>query len=451
MALFMSPEDVRIAQQQANASLTPFAAENQIRGSLFNLGGGFGRGLITATGGDPRSPVEKRAGVLQQAMKGMDFNDPASITATMNQLNDAGFQAEALKLLEALPTPAKPQKTVVDEWVQNEQVGDTTKRFLFQRDNFGFITRVGEVSDTATNPLKGFALGNEWQRDVQFDDDSRNTFLARMANRDEFGGFGPLPDSDEEELSAFTGLIAKVANDLKDSHRSSINEALMNGQITRFQAESAVAPNDDFYLDTAYQRFVEAGGVEANIDRGLGMAGADVAINPNLNTTDPNSLDAAIERNDRKAKAVADVAAKSGKLVVGDPRTNAFRMGGMAPEQAAVVFGDMTNKSDEQIAAELGDMGYVFNDELMQSHAIRWQFMREEPFVTAKFINLADNQDLFDAERAILLRDLEENGNFQSFAKAAEILKYIDRLGPGKRTKGINDQLRQLEAEAGGA
>jgi hypothetical protein len=433
--LFMTPEEALMAQRAQTSSMTRDQMNNVLRGSLFNLGGGLSRGLTQAFGGDPRSPLEKRQAGVSEIIRRADLTDPQSVRGTIAKLNQEGFTNEAMSLFDLLPAPRKPEKTVVDEWIQTESVGDTTKKFLFQRDNFGFITRVGEVSATAKNPIQGFQLGQEWQRDIQFDDDSRGTFLSRLAGDPAFEGFGPFSDTDPEELGAFTGLIAKVANDLKDSHRRAINDAVFNGQMTRAQAEAAVAPNDDFYLDTAYQRFTQAGGVEANIDRGMNIAGADVKLAPRVNTTDPDTLDARIAQADAKAAAVAQVAERAGKLVVGDPRTGEFRVGGMNPQQVQSVFSRMDQKSDADIRAQLEADGFQFNEELFQSHAVRWQWMREMPSVTAKFINLADNQDLFDAERARLLDQLESANNFPAFAKATEVLKYIDRIKPPRKTR----------------
>ncbi len=446
--LFMSPQDALIMQQQQNASMDPFAAENQIRGSLFNLGGGLGRGLIQATGGDPRSLVERRAAGLQDAMQGIDFNDPASITATMNRLNEAGFQNEALTLLQAIPTPQKPQKQVVDEWIQVTGQGNTTRRSLFQRDNFGFVTEVGAVTDTAQ--LGTFnGLGNEWQRDVQFDEDSRNTFFGQVSQLDTFKSL--VGDTDLEDLGQFTGLIAKVANDLKDDHRRAINEAVMNGVMTTSQANAAVAPSDDWYLSEAYRRFEAAGGIKANIDTGMGIQGASVSLDPRADTTNPQTLQARIERGEKKAEAIANVAARTGSLVLGNPETGQFTVGGLAPEQASLVFNNLFNKTDEQVANELTSMGFEFTDQMFDSHAKVWQLMRENPFVTSKFVNLTDNKDLYDAEATRVLDQLDEANNFQQFATASRILKYIRRVGPSQASRKQQEELRKLEEEVSGS
>jgi Tfp pilus assembly protein PilZ len=427
--LFMTPGAVQ-AQQQAPA-LTEDQMQQVLRGSFFNLGGGMGRGLTQAFGGDPRSPAEKQASVLQESMKQIDFNNPQTIVDTMNELNDKGFQAEAFKLMEALPAQTKPQKHIVDEWFKTSTVGDTTRKSLWQRDNLGFIHEVGPVSDTYV-PATFAGFNQEWQRDVKFDTNQANTAVNRLKNLPSFKGFGPMSDTDDpEELKPMLGLIQKVANDLKDRDRQQIM------QLPTSQANQLleITPSDDQYLDKAYTMWLEGGGVEANIDRGFNMAGADVSLAPTTNTTDVDTLQARIESGEKQAAALAEVAARTGTLVRGDAESGQFNIENIPAQDAAAVFSRLDSKSDEDVMGELESMGYQFTPELFESHAKVWQIMREQPELTAAFMPYLANQDLFTARASEVLDQLEESQNFPVFASSSRILKYLSNISMSRREK----------------
>jgi len=428
--LFANPQDVALAEQQAQRSQRP---QDILRGSLFNLGQQGGNVLRRQQGEETRSPAQLKAIKLQELAKTIDFKDPESITTGMNTMNENGFQAEAFKLLEALPAPVKAQKQVVDEWIQTEKIGGSQKKFLFQRDNFGFITKAGEVSDKADSS-KGslFKFDSSFQSDVNFDEDSRGSFLGRVANLPEFKSL--VDDTDPEQMEQFTGLVQKVANDLKDSHRDQIGQAFESGQITAQKANLLTSRSDDFYLNEAYNRFKRGGGFGANIDTGFGIGGADVELSASQDTTDPATLQGNEARVAAKKKAVADVASRVDQLMVADPRTGGFRLNKMTPQQATEAFSRMDGKTDEALQAQLESQGFQFTPELFESHAQRWQLMRENPVATAKFLSLNDSPDLQAAEVARHLSDLDDNNNFQSFATSAEIFKYLGRLStPAKK------------------
>lgn len=434
--LFMSPQDVLLAEAAARqqAGAQQGGPQSVLQGSLFNLGNVGGDALQRGLGQSTVTPMQRRAAELQRLAKRIDFADPKSIMAGVNDLNKAGFQEEAMKIYEMLPSGAQ-KPVVIDEWYEDIKVGDTTKRVMLQRKSDGSVNQVAGVQDTAseTDPLKGFNLGQEWERDVKFGDFSSETTMNRLINLPDFKGFGPMADTDDPEaMKPLLGLIQRVANDLKDNHRAGINRAVFNGEISRAEAEASIAPNDDLYLNEAYKRFVAGGGVYENIDKGFNMAGADIKLDPLKDTADSGTLERRVAANDKRAKALADVATRAGKLVVGDPKNKQFRLDGLQPEQITSVFSRLDQKEDGAIRTQLENMGFQFTPELYESHAVRWQWMREMPQVTAKFINLAGSQDLFDAERARLLDQLEDAENFPAFAKAAEILKYIDRIKPVK-------------------
>lgn len=424
--LFEDPTDVGIAEAQARAASDPSA---MLRGSLFNLGQAGGGAMMRGFGGDPRSPLQKRAGEVQGIARQIDFQDPASIMQGINNMNQAGFQAEAFKLFSALPAGRKPEKVITSRFVQDEQVGNTTKRFLFERDNFGFTHKVGEISSTAkTDPL--FKHDVSFQKDVRFNEASKASFLGRMAQRPEFKSF--VDDTDPEELVQFTGLVQKVANDLKESHREQISQAFLGGQVDSQQATLMTSKSDDWYLDKAYERFVQGGGIEANIDRGFDIAGADVVLAPGIDTTDPTTLLQNQVQTSKRAKAISDVAARTGELVVGDPRTGGFTLKQMNPAQAREVFSRLDNKTDDMLIQQLEGQGFQFTPEMLESHSSRWQLMRENPVATAKFLSLADSPDLREAEVTRYLDELQEGNNFQGFANSAAIFQYLRRIGGEK-------------------
>ena len=444
--LFMSPAQVRAAENQLRARQAQL--QDPLAGAFFNLGNALGGGAVQLFGGDPRSPAEIRAGELQALAADTDFSSGQSVMDTANRLNEAGFTNEAFQFLQAIPKTVVPPKRVVDEFVREETVGDTTKRFIFQRDNFGFLTKAGEVSDTFSADSNLFQFSSKFLSDVNFDEDIRSSVLNRLANRPEFTSTLPGGGTDVEELAPFTGLIQKVANDLKASHRDTIGQAFLNGNINRQQAELAEGLSDDFYINEAFKRFIAGGGVEANIDRDF-IGGADVELSGVLDTTDPNTLQQNIDQGNAKAQAVADVAARTGNLVVGNPKTGEFRLGNITPETAAQVFSRLDNKTDGQIVEELAAQGFSFTPEMLESHAARWQLMRENPVFTATLINLSDTPDLRDSRATELINEFEASNNFPRFASASAIFAYLRRLQRPQRPEPEFTERELFEDVAG--
>lgn len=436
--LFATPDQVRAAQQQnLNNSFNPDRPFDSVAQGLFGLGNAAGGSLRRFTGEDTRSNAEKDAGKITGIVKKVDFNDPNSIMGAANQLNANGFTDQAFKFLSAMPASKLPPKQIVDEVVREETVGNTTKRFIHQLDNYGFLHKVGEVSDKIDDGGAGrlFRFDQSFQSDVNFDQDSRTSFLGRLQNRPEFKSL--VDDTDPEELTKFSGLIQKVANDLKDQHRDAVGQSFLGGQIGAQEANLLTARSDDFYLNEAYKRFVEGGGVEANIDRGFDIGGAGVNLSPDRDTTNPSVLLANKQRTDKKTAAIANVANRQEELVVADPKTNGFRLGKLTPQQAGSVFSRMDGKSDDQIRQELEGQGFAFDSKLFETHAQRWQIMRENPVAVSLFLTNNDNTNLREAEVTRYLDELDSNDNFQAFASATSIFKYLRRLSPPEQKQKL--------------
>lgn len=433
MALFATPDQVRAAEQQQRVGVGSNFNE-MVSGSLFNLGHSLGNVGRRAAGDDTRSQAVKDAQNITRIVADVDFNDKDSVMAAANALNSGGYTQQAFDFLKAVPESVKPPKMVVDEFIREERVGNTTKRFLYQRDNYGYLHSVGTIQDTAS-AAEGLNLPSRVYDDVKVDNLQNKNIMARLMGREEFKGFFNDTDS-VEAFEPLVGEVQRVANQLKSSHRDQLMELWMDGQITSAQIEASIRSDSDYVRD-AYDTWVEGGGLDASVKKGFGFAGADVTPRGDVDTTDLGSLRASIERGNQRDAATAAIAERQGQLVFGDPAKNEFRIKGLDTDLAKLVFSGTMD--DDEIQATLEESGYRFTPELLESHAERWQTIRENPTAAAIFLNYNDREGIAmrDARAALYLNELETHGNVDQWARASAIFKYLGGLeAQGKVKKG---------------
>lgn len=428
--LFTNPEQVAAAE---GAPLSQAGVQDTLRGSLFNLGNVGGRAIRGAVGGDPRSPAQIRAQKVQELARQIDFKDQASIANGINLMNESGFQAEAFKLSELITDPVDPvptfkeeTRTIVDPNTQETKI----IHGIFGTD--GSFTKIGEFAnnppdeDTSGGPN----LSQSLFKGLNITDEDSTNMLLRLSDMDEFKSSipgGGLDDDDVANMKGFVGEIKSVATQMKEADLAKALPLFNAGQISKDQM-SLLFDNiaDQRYLRAGYKQWIEGGGFNKSIEEGTG--GANVAVQGQRDVTDLGTLQANSEQVRLKNEAIADVASRVDSLVVGNPGTGEFRLNKMSPQQAGDVFSRMDNKTDEQIMQQLQGQGFKFNDQLFETHAQRWQLMRENPVAVAKFLSLNDSPDLRDAELTRMLNDFDDNNNFPAFAQSAEVFKYLKRL-----------------------
>jgi hypothetical protein len=426
MALFATPEQIAAAERARTQSVGSNFG-NAVSGSLFGLGNELGNVAQRAFGADTRSQAVRDAATIQSIVKGVNFDDADSIVKAANDLNTAGFQEQAFKFLSALPPTKQPKVQGGRVFTLDQQVGDTTKRFIYQVDSDNKIRKIGEVSDTAT--VEGLDLPSQLLGDVDVDETEATNMIARLASRPEFSG---LIDTDTEDLAPLVGQVQSVANQLKTAHRRSLIDAFGRKEIDNAGIKREMF-SDNEYLRQAFGIYARGRGLETDVDTGLGIAGADVEVSGEVDASDLGTLSGNIDDNDAQQAAIASAAARAGKLVIGDPKKDEFRMGGLEPVAALDAFGRIANKTDEEIRKDLESRGFRFNNELFESHARHWQFLREAPQTVGIFLGAGDDEDFREARIAQHLEELQSTGDWRRWADAQQAVKYLRRVGSTKK------------------
>lgn len=440
MALFMTPEQVRVAEQQrdiAQAGANPYAAAGTKLGQA--LSGGIG----ALFGVDPRSQMEQEAAAVQSTMQGVDLTDRASLVNAIRELNADGHTAQAIQLMGLLP---KPTNTVARTFYDKIQDPNNPGNYLIQQKQQytdGSIKAVGSAL-TSKDALAGFNLGlndPRWSKQIVFGDNQKDTVYGQLKEMDEFKGFGIFTeDTDPEQFTQLNGVVQGLAQNLKDQHRDRIQslmlDAVMDGQpahLVEARFADSGAPNDDYYIQAAYQLLQESGALADMIDEAT-FGGDDIKLDPGVNYTDPVAMrNMAIERAaDLQARQA--VQTESGRLVRGDPSAGQFNIANMEYERAKEVFSQFSLKgnTDEQIRAALPPM----SDEQFESHSIRWNYMRENPVWAERLLASADSSRNLLNERARLMEEAEEAGNPQKYYELLEIARYLSKF---KSAGGLSD------------
>lgn len=443
--LFTRPEDLMAAQQAEGEALA--RSGNPNAGAFFNLGrsiGGAGnRGLF---GVDTRSEQMKRSQTLQQVMQGVDLTSPESIVKGIKDLGAMGYQPEAFKLAELLPTPSNKvtygpvQESMID--VQDDTGNITKKKYRWQRGSDGSIRNVESV--TSSGELKDpnarfdkISLPETLKRPIKMEGDLKTHAMTRISKHPNFQGV--LNNTELENImdQGLESEILKVAKQLKQDYSKGVaTEMAQNPQLPQFfwDERAMRGASDEEFIDQAIQTLVEAGDegigkyIKMPITPGFGGE-VDVPLN---NTVSAQEAMQAGAFNNTKSAAVAKVATEAGKLVVGDPSKGELRLGSLPVDQAKEVFSRIGSVSNEEMAQQLTKMGFVFNDELFDSHSIRWNYMRNNPRAANMFLSTMDTPDYQGKLASDLLKETLSSGNVQAYAEMAEMFKYLQRIKPVK-------------------
>lgn len=422
MALFMTPDQVQAIEQKQQYGSTP-----NMGGLFSGLGESLGNAARRGLGGDDtRSQAIKDAQRIMGLVQGVDFNQPDTIVKAANDLNNAGYTDQAFKFLAAVPPSKKPDEVWSEPYFETRQVGDTTKEFRMQRNQFGQVRNLGEVSDTAdAGTGTDLNLPSAWTSDVNMDDVDVVTTMERLANRPEFKSFFGDSDVEDFPFKPLAGQIKSTANQLKSNARAQLVEAYDKKLITRNDFLKAMK-SDDEWIAQAFRTYVTGEGLATDISPSL-VGGDEPAVSGEVDSSDLQTQLRNISENEAKLKAEADVAARTGKFVAGNPQTGEFRMKGINFSDAAGIFSDLQNKSNDQIREGLESRGFTFTPQLYDWHASNWELMREEPEATKLFMIYADDTDLREATLDKFL-DRVEDDPYQ-WARSQAIFKYLRRAG----------------------
>lgn len=149
--LFMTPDQVRRAQQQQAADMINQGI-NPVEAGMFNLGQNMYRGIDKYFGGDPRTAQERQASAMQERMRGIDFSDPSSLYKKAMELNNTGNIQEAIAVLQLIPKVNEAPETWSEPYEKTiSEVDPATghvvqKKLLLKKSSRGNTERVGEVT-----------------------------------------------------------------------------------------------------------------------------------------------------------------------------------------------------------------------------------------------------------------------------------------------------------------
>jgi len=447
MALFMTPEQVAAQEGQARAGVGD-NYESALTGSLFNLGHNLGdMGQRAVFGTDTRSKAVKDAQFITQTVKQVDFSKPETIMTVANQLNDAGYVDQAFKFLSAIPPSVKPPEVWSEPYFETKVVGNTTKQFRMQKNQYGQVRNIGEISNTVSDTV-GSDIGDVPQSvydGVNLTATQKENGEARLRSDP---AFKSLLDStgDEVELGPMMGEIESVANQLKAESRNKYLNLAAQGKISYEAIPALLAANggDDAFYRQAFKDWKEGGGWKQSLQDSMIYGGATVEARGDVDTADLGTLRQNIALNEARQVAVSKVAMGLDAMVAGDTTKGEFRMKAVDPVMAKEVFsGAKGVREDEELRTEFENRGFVFTPELYNVHAQRWELMRENPKATELNLTYAEDPDLLKAARAKYIDSVIDD-DVIAFANATAIFTYFDRLAKNKETTPVQTRRNSM-------
>lgn len=447
MALFATPEQIAAAERQAS-----FQTPN-VFGLFSGLGTSLGNVARRGLGGDDtRSGAQIRAGQLQDIMRGTDFKDPTSMAETVNALNEAGFQNEALKIFGAIPTPTKPgktfgpmQSTKID--IKDDSGNVTTKEQFFQMGSDNAftprfsITSSGEVDTGSGTPLR---LNTEFIGQARVPDKTVELLINRFAGLPELAGNTNKTDIEDLYKKGIEGRVLAMTNELKQQQREDLLTLTADIEQQRgtpltqveFDVLAAKTVKDDARnAETAFDSLLSSGEYRNFIQQGLPLTEAEIAppALENLTLAETQQLTA---QEQKKQDAVMAVAKRTGKPVYGDPRKGEFsilNLSGRDPKQQVQrgqFIDAMRQVANSQVSAEdamtsLTEQGFIFDPDSQVRHTVHLQLMQEQAPFAASLLPLLDNEDEFDRAALNETQRHVEGFNFPAYAKSRAIRDYL--------------------------
>ena len=447
--LFMTPEQVASAERNARIASDP---ESMLMGQLFNLGHSLSGAGIRAFGGDSRSAAERRAQEVTDLVGDIDMSDPEALRFAANRLQGAGFTNEALAFADRIRGIKEPktygplQGTSVT--ITDDSGNETRKNVFYQQGSDGSfnerfsITSSGTISEDSPD---GFNFNSKFLADVSLDEASENLFLNRFKKLVDDQQFGDFDSLDEVTRKGVEGEVLRIADQLKVQRMGAALQLAkglqQNGQTIDqptfdVLARKVIGP-DTALINEAFNEFVESGRFFNFFKQGVPLADPTAGVQDATSSPNLTELGQLSEATRKKNAATQRVAEAQTKLVKGNPSTGQFTMANLDFGDAGQVFANLDSKSDEDIRAELENKGFSFSDQMFDTHSTYWQAMREQPAITAKFLNLVDSPTVFDGEQARILDELDDANNFQAWAALQQITWYLKRLRPApKKTTG---------------
>jgi hypothetical protein len=273
--------------------------------------------------------------------------------------------------------------------------------------------------------------------------------------------FDPSTEEGRAQRAAVHGMVYDLGNqyralDLKDITQPFVDEEIAfsakegrpytEAQATRRQQMLDDQVRNKTLVDTVYlQRAVndlkDSGYLRGMVtDDWSGLLGKDDKLR--FDPTDPLAIRQEAERIRAQRKAVADLAAKHGKPVFGNPDNEEFVLGELTGTQAKSVFNNMRDMNNEQMKEAFGNMTdlqgnkFQWTDELYNHHAKKWDTMRANPQAVALYMSYLDantydriqDNKLLQSKTKKFVDDLSESVDVQGYADAVAIFNYLDRL-----------------------
>jgi len=474
--LFTTPDKVTYDETQ-NRKTQPI--HEQLRGGLFNMGNSVGnmgqRGVFDT---DTRSPAQKRAIDLQNIAKGIDFKNPESMMQGANALNEAGYQAEAFKILSLIPKPSDKLTAIGDPVLQTITGKDGKQQQQYmQRYSDGSWKAVGsdlESQDAAPEKTgaDNFKSGGQFDYGnsaLTIHEQQVPLIKSILKSSPEFkeSMFGNVELTDED-LAALTGVVFQQANETYRAMHNKITEGFRSHanvnnidpqQMQILQANltnaldlqmPSVAEHVRHTMQALKQsgqldRFVKSGVASDDLDMNATVPSGEETLQKAQENVDTNTLQNKFNKDAGQVVERGSVDQMGGHLgVQGDPSTNEFRVDKLTHQQAGPLFGNMAKMSNRDAAGQLMGMGYKLSPELYDAHASRWEYMRENPDAANIYFYGTPNGSqgglasvVDDKQRSArittYLNDLSESKNQQKYLTSLRIFAYLRRIENGKQ------------------
>ncbi len=436
--LFQTPDQVRkLEQAQRTQGMTPSKAA--IFNAAFAGGDALQRGVSGLFGGnrvDTNSTEVRRALQLQEQLKGIDFQDRASVIKAGNTMIEAGHFNEGQQILAMAPGAKHTQGRTT--------VGDDT--LLFNTAPDGEVTKIHADSPTAaTTKVDPLAkLNPTYNQDLALDEDGRKTLLNSLQNNKKLTGM--FTKTTKEEVEDHAGLILNLG---QEYNKLEANESVRqfwqdkaNPKITDQQARQlfefrrATTPRETVRLMAKLYR--ESGLERANSTDSL-MGSEEAAI---LKSATIPELMKRAALNNRKLEILAKKEQAEGGIIRADPNGKGFRMDTIPTvdkngEGAQEVFSNIRQMDNEQIRDYFINkfQANFDNKESLEWHEANWNRMRatqqNQEFTAQWFEGTVRQRSKLAFD---LSKDMWESEDLDGWADIQLIHKYLSQL-VGLRTK----------------
>ena len=410
--LFMTPQQVA-AQQQAQGQQLALGLMGQDISPLAAPAYGIGTGLGNAIGGlfgaDVTTPQQREAQAIQQAMQDIDFSDPQSVYNKAKQMNDAGYTAQALQLLNYVPKAPEEATT----WSQPQWLtGPYGRQVYGQINNFGEIKKLDAVSPPAEKEKAGPKIPTVKYSSLNLSKDEKLGEAQFWYQLPTIGCKRMLSDSASPE--DYLPVVAR---------QESYAQQLMNhdeyAEALRADAEGRPprpVQGEGYYMDMAQQLMA------ASADQWIGQAtfgGGKV----DLSKTTPLTTEELVSGYNVLKNQQAALEQAAGVMPEDrDPRRpTAYSPSKISPNQAYQIVNTATRGTVGDVAAVVENMGYQVDP---QEYTAMWSLFREYGQEYAQPYLLGRAADRSRIKKEALKKATDAN----NYARWAELKYMFDRL-----------------------